>query len=76
MSQEVESFRIHIDRDVCVGHGRCYSLAPDVFTDDDEGFPELVDGDTPATEELRRQARLGAETCPERAIALLSPGSG
>ncbi len=63
-------FTIVIDRDKCVGHGRCYSLSPDVYDADDEGFAELTDGAVPATPELRAQARLGAETCPERAITL------
>ena len=62
-------FRVSIDRDMCVGHGRCYSLAPDVYDSDDEGFSELI-ADTPATPELRQQARLGADTCPEHAIKL------
>lgn len=65
------AFTILIDRDKCVGHGRCYSLAPAVYDADDEGFSELTDGDTPATPELREQARLGAETCPEGAISLV-----
>lgn len=64
------AFRVVIDRDKCVGHGRCYSLAPDVYDADDEGFAELADGDAPATPELRARARLGAETCPEGAISL------
>ncbi len=63
-------FRIFIDRDKCVGHGRCYSLSPDVYDSDDEGFGELADGDVPATPELRAQARLGADNCPEQAISL------
>jgi ferredoxin len=69
---ETTPFRILIDRDKCVGHGRCYSLAPAVYDPDDEGFAELTDGDTPATPELRAQARLGVETCPEGAISLIS----
>lgn len=65
------SFRIFIDRDKCVGHGRCYSLAPEVYVDDDEGFGDLADGDVPATPALREKARLGAVTCPEGAISLI-----
>ena len=65
------SFRVFIDRDKCVGHGRCYSLAPEVYDADDEGFAELTDGDVPATPALREKARLGAVTCPEGAISLI-----
>lgn len=68
----IEEFRLFIDRDKCVGHGRCYSLSPAVYDADDEGFAELTGGDAPATPELRAQARLGAETCPEGAISLIS----
>ncbi len=64
-------FRIAIDLDKCVGHGRCYSLSPAVYDSDDEGFSTLTDGDVPETEDLRAQARLGAVTCPEGAISLI-----
>ena len=30
--------KIHLDNEVCSGHGRCYTLAPDVFDADDEGY--------------------------------------
>ncbi len=71
MTELDTSFRVFIDRDKCVGHGRCYSLAPGVYDADDEGFAELADGEVPATPELRAQARLGADTCPEGAISLI-----
>jgi ferredoxin len=29
--------RVRIDTDKCTGHGRCYTLAPEVFGEDDEG---------------------------------------
>ena len=29
---------LSIDADKCMGHGRCYSVAPDLLTDDEEGF--------------------------------------
>jgi len=65
-----QSLRIVVDREACVGHGRCYSVAPDVFTCDDEGFVELVAGDRPEGPELQRQARLAAQSCPERALTI------
>ncbi len=71
MTVEETSFRVFIDRDKCVGHGRCYSLAPAVYDADDEGFAELADGAVPDTAELRGQARSGAENCPEAAISLI-----
>jgi ferredoxin len=28
--------RVSVDSEKCVGHGRCYVLAPEVFEEDDE----------------------------------------
>ncbi len=44
--------RVEIDTDRCSGHGRCYTLAPQVFAPDDEGYGRLIpaagpDGATP-----------------------------
>ena len=30
--------KVIIDAETCNGHGRCYSLSPDVFDSDDEGL--------------------------------------
>lgn len=60
--------KVSIDLEACTGHGRCYTLAPEVFGSDDIGYPvPLVDGDIPA--ELEGAARQAAMNCPERAIA-------
>jgi ferredoxin len=60
--------RVSVDKDRCVGHGRCYSLAPDVFDADEIGHcvirVENVSG------ELEKQAAIGAQNCPEEAITL------
>jgi ferredoxin len=38
--------RVTIDRDRCAGHGLCYIVAPDVFTDDPDGYGRLaLDGE-------------------------------
>ena len=34
--------RVRVDRAKCVGHGRCYVLAPDVFEDDERGQPGYI----------------------------------
>ena len=61
--------RIHLDSEKCQGHGRCYSLAPEVFEADDDGNSVLlIDRDVP--EELQDAARLAADNCPEYAIAV------
>ena len=60
--------RIVVDPDVCTGHGRCYSLAPEVYEPDDDGYCATRALDVPAG--LEDQARLGATNCPERAITV------
>jgi ferredoxin len=59
--------RVRVDAARCVGHGLCYGRAPEVFTDDDEGYSHArFGGELPA--ELENSARLAASNCPERAI--------
>lgn len=61
--------RIVFDADACVGHGRCYAVAPDVYDADDQGHCVLrFDGEVPA--ELVDAARTGAGNCPEGALVL------
>jgi ferredoxin len=60
--------KVKVDLNLCVGHGRCYALAPDVFGADDYGHCELLVEDVEGR--LADQARLGVENCPERAISL------
>lgn len=57
-----------MDGDACTGHGRCYSLAPDVFEPDDDGHSVVKVVDVPP--ELEAQARAGASNCPESAITI------
>lgn len=61
--------RILIDGDACTGHGRCYSLVPQLFESDEMGHSfaliEVVgDGDEAA-------ARSAMLNCPEQAISLI-----
>src|SRR5579885_2746606 len=37
VSREAPTMKVVIDGERCSGHGRCYSLAPEVFEADDEG---------------------------------------
>jgi ferredoxin len=63
--------KVMVDGPLCTGHGRCYSLAPDVFEPDEEGYNAQRDThiDVPADrEELARQ---GAHACPEGAITVI-----
>jgi ferredoxin len=60
--------RVDIDADRCVGHGRCYTLAPEVFDADEVGHSIVhvaeVSGD------LEAQAVDAERNCPEGAITL------
>ena len=60
--------KVRVDVDLCVGHGRCYALAPDVFGADDFGHCEILVTDVEGA--LADQARLGVDNCPERAITI------
>jgi ferredoxin len=60
--------KVAVDSVACVGHGRCYALAPDVYAPDDRGHCELLVTDVPV--ELEEQARAGEANCPERAITI------
>ena len=60
--------RVTVDLDACTGHGRCYSLGPDVFSADDAGHCVLLLEDVPP--DLEEQARSGERNCPERAITI------
>jgi ferredoxin len=60
--------KLRIDADACTGHGRCYSLAPELFDADDYGHGTLLAEEVP--EELAERARVAVANCPERAISL------
>ena len=61
--------KVRVDLERCVGHGRCYVLAPDVFSEDDQGHCVLLVETVPPN--LATQARLGEENCPEQAITVV-----
>jgi ferredoxin len=59
--------KIRVDPDRCQGHGRCYALAPELFSVDDYGHSSVIgDGAVPAG--LERKARLAIANCPELAV--------
>jgi len=61
--------RVHVDREKCQGHNRCYALAPELFDVDDLGNAfELNDG--LVADALEDKARRAAANCPEYAISI------
>jgi ferredoxin len=63
--------KVEIDRELCSGHGRCFTLAGDVYRSDDDGYNadrgSIID--VPAGHEAA--AMLGLRSCPEAAISLV-----
>jgi ferredoxin len=64
------SIDISIDKDVCIGAGQCALSAPGVFTQDDDGFSELLPGredggGDPMVREAARACPVGAITVSE-----------
>ena len=60
--------KLHVDLAKCVGHGRCYVLAPDLFEEDDRGHCVIRQEQVPPDQV--HQARLGEENCPEGASSI------
>lgn len=59
---------ITIDAGRCIGSATCTRLAPDVFTQDDDGVAELLPGGAARADDgLVREAALG---CPVQAITV------
>lgn len=59
---------VAVDADLCTGHGRCYTLSPDVFDADEVGHSVVVVEEVSG--ELEAQAVTAERNCPERAITL------
>jgi ferredoxin len=60
--------RIRLDTELCQGHGRCYTLAPELFDSDEVGHCVLLVDEVPGDHE--DNARSGVENCPEHALSL------
>jgi ferredoxin len=55
--------KVQIGSKSCQGHGRCYDLAPGLFSDDDEGFGRVL-GDGTVPSDLEHDACLSVLRCP------------
>lgn len=60
--------RVRVDSELCVGHGRCYVLAPSVFGEDERGH--CVIANEVVSPDRESQARMGEANCPEGAIEI------
>ena len=63
-----QPLKLKLDASMCQGHGRCYSLAPELFEPDDIGHAVLKVSE-PSAEQMAA-AGLAERSCPERAITL------
>ena len=61
--------KVRIDHDKCQGHGRCYTLAPALFGEDDEGTGQVI-GDGVVAEDQAQAAYLAEANCPESAVSV------
>jgi ferredoxin len=61
--------RVAIDAERCTGHGRCFTLSPDVFGSDEQGY-SVVLVDELADAALLEEGRVAVDSCPEEAIRL------
>jgi ferredoxin len=59
--------KISIDETRCMGHGRCYTLAPALVEADDIGNGRVT-GDGIVAAGQVNEARRAAANCPERAV--------
>ena len=59
--------RITLNEDRCTGHGRCYSLAPELFDADEMGHCLVLSTEVPAG--LEEKAHLAINSCPEEALS-------
>jgi ferredoxin len=64
--------KLMVSAELCRGHGRCYTVAPDLLEDDDdEGFVTARGQIIDVPDDQVDAARDAAGSCPERAIQLI-----
>jgi ferredoxin len=64
--------RLTVDGSSCMGHGRCYLMAPDLLSYDDEGYVTIRDRTIDVPDDQAAAAEDAAGTCPEQAITLIA----
>jgi len=65
----VKNLRVRIESELCQGHNRCCSIAPELFEADELGNA-CVKGDGKVAPALEAKARLAVANCPEHAVRL------
>ena len=65
----MKTLRVRIESELCQGHNRCCSIAPELFEADELGNAR-VKGDGKVGPALEAKARLAVANCPEHAVRL------
>jgi ferredoxin len=63
--------KLYVDAEQCTGHGRCYKLAPELLSPDEEGFVSIRGEAIDVPADQAEFAEEAEGTCPEGAISLL-----
>jgi len=63
--------KLTVDVNICRGHGRCYSLAQNLLTYDEDGYVTPRGQEIEVSAEQVDDARNAADSCPEGAIDLV-----
>jgi ferredoxin len=63
--------KLRVDAAECTGHGRCYRIAPDLLSYDDEGYVSIRGQAVDVPDDMVDLAQEAEGTCPEGAIILI-----
>jgi ferredoxin len=63
--------KVEIDSELCSGHGRCNTLAANVYRLDDEGYNADRGTVIDIAPDLEAAAGVGMRSCPESAISFV-----
>jgi ferredoxin len=63
--------KVEIDSELCSGHGRCNTLAANVYRLDDQGYNADRGTVIDIAPELVVSAGVGMRSCPEAAISII-----
>jgi ferredoxin len=63
--------KITVDGERCMGHGRCYTLAPDLLSYDDQGYVTIRDTAIEVPPDQVEAAEDAEASCPESAVSLI-----
>jgi ferredoxin len=65
---------LSVDENRCTGHGRCYTVSPDLLSDDEEGYVTLRGSSMEIGDSQLASAERAVAACPERALSLTRTG--